>query len=556
MIKRLSIRNYVLIDQLDLDFDPGLTIVTGETGAGKSILLGALGLILGERAESGVQANVEKKTVIEGVFPIQEYALNDFFAENDLEYHQELIIRREIQPQGRSRAFINDSPASLTILKELGRKLIDVHQQFDQLDVLDDQFQLRMLDALAGQSGEVKTYAKAYQLWRQDLLALQQMEAEAASADQERDFLLFQVDELRAAGLQPGENEQLELEAKTLRHATEIRQLLDEATELIRLSDTSPLDQLDTLSRLFSPLRSAHPRVDKLAERLESLRIELEDLASEMEDVAEDIEANPGRLSEVEARLNAINKLLLKHHTVDTDALLLHQESLVDRLRNLEGRTGEIEKLKAQTLQQEKDLTQQAKMIGLARRKSAEPFVKNVMTRLSDLGMASIRLSLDLEELDRLTSNGQDGIRFQMAQQEGARMAPVKQAASGGELSRLTLVIKSLVAAAIPLPSLVFDEIDAGVSGAVSMKMGDLLTKMAREHQLIVITHSPQIAARANRHLLVSKTPEQGEIRTRVSPLVGEDRIHAIAIMLSTDPPSNSAVANARELVATDISIQ
>ncbi len=552
MIKRLSIRNYVLIDQLDLDFDPGLTIITGETGAGKSILLGALGLILGERAESGVQAREEEKAVIEGVFAIREYALTDFFSENDLEYHDDLIIRREIQPQGRSRAFINDSPASLAILKELGRKLIDVHQQFDQLDVLDDQFQLRMLDALAGQSNEVKAYAKVHQIWRQDLLALQQLEAEAASTDQERDFLQFQVDELLAAALQPGENDQLELEAKSLRHATEIRQLLDEAIVLIRQSDASPLDQLDTLSRLFSPLRSAHPRVDTLAERLESLRIELEDLAREMEDVAEDVEANPGRLSEVEARLNAINKLLLKHHVPDSDALILHQESLVVRLKNLEGRTEEIEKLKTKTRQLEKDLAQQANQIGHARRTFAEPFAKNVMARLSDLGMGSIRLSLDLDQTHRLTPNGQDSIRFQMSQQEGARLAPVKQVASGGELSRLTLVIKSLVAAAIPLPSLVFDEIDAGVSGAVSMKMGDLLSRMAQEHQLIVITHSPQIAARANSHLLVSKAPEKGEIRTRVSPLVGEDRIRAIAIMLSTDPPSNSAVANARELVSPE----
>ncbi|MBK7342804.1 MAG: AAA family ATPase [Saprospiraceae bacterium] len=451
MMKRLSIRNYVLIDQLDLDFDPGLTIVTGETGAGKSILLGALGLILGDRAESGVQADESQKAVIEGVFDIREYALTHFFSENELEYNDELILRREILPQGRSRAFINDSPASLQVVKELGRKLIDVHQQFDQLDVLDEQFQLNMLDALANQVQIVQNYTKDFHLWKQNISRLHQWQADQASTEQERDFLQFQVDELIAAGLREGENEELEAEARTLRHATEIRQVLEEAQTMIRQMEGSPLDQLEVLSRAFGPLRNAHQRVDQLAERLDGLRIELEDLAGEMESIAEEVEADPGRLTEVEARLNAINKLLLKHHLSDTNALLLHQESLIQRLNNLDGRAEEIEKLASETKRQEKELMLQAEQISQTRKDVAGPFIRQVMNRLADLGMASIDLIMELDDTGQLTASGQNKVRFLMAQQNGARMVTVKQAASGGEMSRLTLVIKSVVAAAIPL---------------------------------------------------------------------------------------------------------
>ncbi|MCF8237441.1 MAG: DNA repair protein RecN [Saprospiraceae bacterium] len=552
MIKRLSIRNYVLIDQLDLDFDPGLTIVTGETGAGKSILLGALGLILGERAESGVLADEDQKAVIEGIFAIREYGLQPFFTAHDLEYNDELILRREIMPHGRSRAFINDSPASLQILRELGRKLIDVHQQFDQLDVLEDDFQISMLDALADQSPMVVDYTRKFKIWKQDLDRLEKMRVEEATSEQERSFLQFQVDELLAAGLLPGESESLEEEAKTLRHATEIRQVLDGAHSLIQDADGSPADQLDALIRSLHPLRSYHAGVALLADRLESVRIELEDLAGEMESLAEKIEADPARLVEVENRLNAINKLLLKHHVTDSGTLLERLNGLEDQLQNLDGRQAEIDALHKSVQKEETDLKEMAAILSLARHEVAGTFASNMMQRLADLGMGSMRMAFQVEETEILKWNGTDKITFMMAQQEGARMAPVRQAASGGELSRLTLVIKSLVAAAIPLPSLVFDEIDAGVSGAVSMKMGDLLTRMAKEHQLIVITHSPQIASRANCHYYVSKAPENGEVRTHVTVLQGEDRIKAIAVMLSTDPPSSSALANARELVASE----
>lgn len=552
MFKKLSIRNYLLIDQLDLKFDPGLTIVTGETGAGKSILLGALGLILGDRAESGVQADESQKTVIEGEFAIGEYALEEFFREHDLDYHDLLILRREIQPQSRSRAFINDSPAALSVVKDLGRRLIDIHQQFDQLDVLEERFQLDMLDALAGQRDMVCTYARDYRAWREAMDRLAQLREQEQASLQEKDFVQFQVDELSEAQIQPNEHEQLEIEAKSLRHATEIRQILSEGHRMIREQEGSPLDQLDLLIRSLQSLRLLHPRVEELAQRTDSLRIELEDLAVEMESVSEDMEGDPGRLMEVEERLNVLSKLLFKHHVQDTGALLDRLAELEARLASLNHRDEEIEQLQARVLAVEKKLRQTASMITQGRQNAAAPLAGQIMERLANLGMGSIRLEWRVEAGEELLATGMDKIQFLMAQQEGAKMTPVKQAASGGEMSRLTLVIKSLVAAAIPLPTLVFDEIDAGVSGTVSMRMGDLLTRMAGHHQLIVITHSPQIAARANCHFHVTKAPENGEVRTRVNTLTGEDRIAAIAIMLSTDPPSKAALANARELILAE----
>ena len=552
MFKKLSIRNYVLIDRLDLMVDPGLTIVTGETGAGKSILLGALGLILGDRAESGVQADETEKTVIEGEFAIGEYGLEDFFRENDLEYHDLLILRREIQPQGRSRAFINDSPASLAVVKELGRRLIDIHQQFDQLDVLEERFQLDMLDALAGQRHVVSAYVRDYRAWREAGERLARLREQEHRHQQEKDFVQFQVDELSEARIAANEYEDLDVEARSLRHATEIRQILSEAQQMIREQEGSPLDQLDLLIRSLQALRQVHPRVEELAQRADSLRIELEDLAADMESAAENMDGDPARLVEVEDRLNVLSKLLFKHHVKDTTALLERMAELEETLKSLTHRGEEIDQLQAQVLASEKNLRETASRITAVRQKAAAPLAGQIMEGLTNLGMGSIRLELRVEAGDELLPTGMDRVHFLMAQKDGARMTPVRQAASGGEMSRLTLVIKSLVAAAIPLPTLVFDEIDAGVSGVVSMRMGDLLTRMASHHQLIVITHSPQIAARANCHYHVSKAPENGQVRTRVSTLTGDDRIAAIAIMLSTDPPSEAALANARELILSE----
>ncbi len=550
MIRQLSIRNYLLIDHLDLHFDKGLTIITGETGAGKSILLGALGLILGERAGSGTHSDPDSKLLIEGTFAIADYHLQDFITEQELDYDTELIIRREINPQGRSRAFVNDTPVSLTVLRDLGRRLIDIHQQFDQLDVLEDAFQLQMLDALAGQQSARQSYVKAFRQWRLVEENLQRLRTAAEQFAQEQAFLQFQLDELTAANLQPGELTTLETEEKTLRHAEEIRQVLSQANTFLAEDERSAIEQMRQLSRLLHPLESFSPELEKLTRSLENHIIELRDWADEAEALAERTEGDPRRLAEVEQRLNFLNKLLHKHRVNDTDALLAKGQEYTDRLATLAHSDEEINRLEVERAQLEQTVRTQADILTKGREKAAPPFVKNVEKLLAGLGMERVKLQLTLSPSGTLTPSGQDSIQFEMAQQEGSRFASVKQAASGGELSRLTLVIKSLVAAAIPLPTLVFDEIDAGVSGAVSMKVGDILTQMARSHQLIVITHSPQIAARADKHLFVSKGQRNGQIRTQVQEISGEDRIRSLATMLSTDPPTPAALANARELMA------
>jgi DNA repair protein RecN (Recombination protein N) len=549
MIEKLGIRNYVLIDSLDLRFDRGLTIITGETGAGKSILLGALGLVLGDRAESGVQTDPEQKTVIEASFRIGDYALQEFFTENDLDYHPELIIRREMSPQGRSRAFINDTPASLALLRELGRQLIDIHQQFDQLDVLGESFQLDMLDALAAQRDKRADYRQSFQQWKKTSERLERLREERDRFEQERDFLAFQLSELESARPLPGELAALEGEEKTLRHAEEIRQVLRQAQAALTEADGAALEQLQAIAQALQPLRTLDPEVRDLAARMDSLLIELQDWADSADARADKAEGDPARLAELEMRLNILNRLVHKHKVSDTDALLELASTWQTRLDGLANSEEEITGMEARCRELEAECRQKAIALSKGRTAAAEPFVSGVQYSLADLGMERMRLRLCVTPGDTLQAHGLDGIRFEMAQMEGARFAPIRQAASGGELSRLTLVIKSLVAAAIPLPTLVFDEIDAGVSGAVSTRVGDILTRMAVGHQLIVITHSPQIAARAGKHLFVSKGLEEGQVQTRVRELEGQDRVRALATMLSTDPPGPAALANARELL-------
>lgn len=550
MIRRLHIRNYVLIESLDLAFDDGLTIITGETGAGKSILLGALGLILGDRAESGVQADPDEKTVIEGTFHIGNYALESFFEENDLDYHPDLLIRRELSAQGRSRSFINDSPAGLSVLKELGRQLIDVHQQFDQLDVLEETFQIRVLDALAGQRDTAMAYARTYREWRHLSARIDALEQEQHRRLQELDFLAFQIGEMEAAGLRPGEENELATEEKQLRHAEEIRRTLGEASSYLTGDKASALTQLQAIARSLQPLASFHPGLPDLLARIEGLVIELQDWADTAGSLAEAAESDPARLEEVARRMDLINRLLHKHKSPDIASLLQLLDGWQVQRDDLEAQNDSLTALTEKRDQLEKECRSLAEKLHAGRADAAAPFAREVEKSLAGLGMERIRLRLPVELREDLTPTGFDLLRLEMAQMEGSRFTPVKQAASGGELSRLTLVIKSLVAAAIPLPTLVFDEIDAGVSGAVSMKVGDILTRMSRAHQLIVITHSPQIAARAAKHYHVSKSPANGAVRTQVQSLTGEERVTALATMLSTDPPGDAAMANARELLA------
>jgi DNA repair protein RecN (Recombination protein N) len=549
MIKSLHIKNYALIEQLELSFPGGLTIITGETGAGKSILLGALGLIMGDRADTKALFHADQKCVIEGRFAIEQYELRPFFEENDLDYEPELIIRREILPGGKSRAFVNDTPANLKVLQLLSAALIDLHQQFDTLDIHQTGFQLRLLDALAGNGSRLKTYQAAYQDYRRDKQLLRDLRERSASAGREMEFLSFQLQELREANLQAGEQSRLEQEVSSLSHAEDTKRTTAEAFQLLAEDEQSILNQLQALSQALQPAARVDAGVEALHQRLFGLIAEVEDLANELERKAEQTEHDPESLQEMQERLDLLYRLEKKHQVASEEELITLRDQLAEQLSGFENMDATIKELTAQVERQEADLRNQALALRQARQQVAPGFAERVVGRLGELAMPAARLRIDFQPLEQLSATGLDEVQFLFSANKGSQLQRIKDVASGGELSRLTLVTKSLVASAMALPTLIFDEIDSGVSGDVAQKMGAILRDLSNHHQVVVITHSPQVAARADRHYFIYKTEKGERTVTLVRQLEGDDRIRAIATMLSQSPPSSSALDNARELI-------
>lgn len=551
MIKRLHIRNYALIEELSLEFADGLSIITGETGAGKSIVLGALNLILGGRADLKTLFDQEKKCVIEGRFDVSDYTLREFFEEEDLDYDDELIIRREITPSGKSRAFVNDTPTNLKVLNRLGGTLIDLHQQFDTLYINNSSFQLELLDALAEQRPLVTNYRQQYTRWQQIGRELSSLHEAAAQARREQEFLEFQVNEFEEADLQHGEQEDLEGERHRLSNADEIKQITSGAFHFLTEDETSVSNQLMSISQKLTPLANGNPQLQQIFDRFESLRLELDEIAAELEDFGDGTEVNPERLDEVQERLDLVYRLQNKHAVTSVEELLEIYESLADRLGQFADLGGNIERLTQEQGKLEKELRQIGGKLRTGRQRVAPAFSQNVQRQLADLSMENAQLVVDFRELASPGPHGLDEVQFLFTANKGGRLQTIKSAASGGELSRLALVTKSLVASAMELPTLIFDEIDSGVSGDVAQKMGNILTDLSRHHQVVVITHSPQVASRADRHYFVYKQDKEELNRTitRVRELNQDERIRAIATMLSQNPPSDSAMKNARELV-------
>ena len=551
MIKRLHISNYAIIEELTLDFADGLSIITGETGAGKSIVLGALNLILGGRADTKTLFDERQKCIIEGRFEIGAYDLRTFFEENDLDYEPELIIRREITPSGKSRAFVNDTPANLKVLQQIGATLIDLHQQFDTLYINNSEFQLELLDALAGQQPDIKAYRADYGKLQETQRRLRHLQESQAQARREQEFLEFQVQELEEAALQPNEQEELEGERHRLSNADEIKQLTSGAFHYLTEDDNSVTDRLMSIANKLAPLATGDKKLQSISERFESLRLELEEVASDLEAFGEDTEVNPNRLEEVEDRLNLLYKLQTKHAVKDNEELIGIYEELSNRLGEFADLGSQITKLEKERERLLASLLKQGDTLRKGRQQVAPQFATNVRKQLADLSMANARLEVDFKPLTQPGPNGLDEVRFLFSANKGGKLQSIKDAASGGEMSRLALVTKSLVASAMELPTLIFDEIDAGVSGDVAQKMGRILTDLSTHHQVVVITHSPQVASRAHRHYFVYKTDKQGAERTitQVRELNKEQRVKAIATMLSQNPPSDSALKNARELI-------
>jgi len=557
MLQKLSINNYALIDNLEISFDGGLNILTGETGAGKSIILGALSLILGQRAESRYFFNQQKKCVIEGTFKIGAFHLKQFFEDNDLDYEAETVLRREISADGKSRAFVNDTPVNLNSLKALGERLIDIHSQHATLEINDPEFQLLVVDAVAKHDDLLNDYRAKFRAWKKGVLKLQQLIEDSDKAKADLDYYQFQFDELEKAALSADEQELLEQELYSLNNAGEIKRNLLGAFYLMEEGETSAIIQLREAGHQLLTLEKFNPQIAELHQRLNSAVIELKDIAAEIENIEQRTVTDDARAEEVNTRLSVIY-LLQKKHRVNTIAELLDlQSELSDKIQQAVFGDEAIEKLRAQLDTDKKELETLAGQLSANRAKAIPSIEKQVLETLAEMGMGNSNLKIELSSpaghnspLGGLGADGLDVVRFLFTANKGHALSEMSKVASGGELSRLMLSIKSLIAQNTALPTIIFDEIDTGVSGEVANQVGQIMEKLAENLQVITITHLPQIAAKGQSHYFVYKDDEGATTYTRIKQLNNDERVLEIAKMLSGDKPGESALQNARELLA------
>lgn len=549
MLNRIVIQNYALIDNLDITFSAHLNILTGETGAGKSIILGALSLILGQRAESKYFYNQQKKCVIEGYFHVPNFHLKDFFYENDLDYAEETVLRREITPEGKSRAFINDTPVNLVTIKHLGERLIEIHSQHATLDINDPSFQLMVVDILAGNQKKITAYRELFFHLRQtekDIKALTE-QSERSKADM--DYYQFQFDELEKAALIEDEQQDLEQELNKLTHAEEVKNSLSAASYLFADHDQAILHQLKEIIQQLQHSEKFSTEVASLLERLKSSVIELKDIATEVEAIAHNTHLNEARASEISDRLSVIYNLQKKHRVSSNKELLEIQKSLSDKLSSILHGDESIERLEREAVQITNQLLAMAQELHTARRMVIPEIERFVQDTLQEVGMPNARLVLEDHEADILTDTGKTHIQFLFSANKGQSPAPMDKVASGGELSRLMLSIKSLIATHTALPTIIFDEIDTGISGEVALKVGDVMERISRNMQVIAITHLPQIASKGDAHYRVYKKESEDRTLTNISRLPNDERIIEIAKMVSGENPGEYALQNARELL-------
>lgn len=552
MLRHLSIQNYAIIDDLQVDFDAGVNIITGETGAGKSILLGALGLLLGERADSKVLYDQAQKCVIEAEFD----SVSDtkaLFKENDLDYEPVTIIRREIAPSGKSRAFINDTPVNLTVLKALGEKLVNMHSQHETLDLVESGFQLEVLDALGRNQNLLSDYRKAFAGYKKDHARLDAMIAEYNKAKAEADYVQFQLNELNEAKLETGEQATLEAEQKTLENVESIKVAIQAAMQIIEQGEASAIDLLHEVQSQLKSVAKVHTGIADLNKRIEAAIVELKDISGEFEDIQDKAALDPERLELVQQRLSTLYRLQKKYSVTDTEQLIGIQAALEQKVSSYGSSTEAIELLQKQLLQSEKELRTMAEKLHLNRQKAIPSFQKNVESNLHKVGMPSAAFHVGIEKSknDTLSDTGLSEVKFLFSANKGFAPQEIKEVASGGELSRLMLSIKSQVAAADHLPTLIFDEIDTGISGEVALRVGEIMRTMSQGHQLICITHLPQIARIADRHLYIYKDVSKGKTHTRIRTLNQDERIQELAKMIGGEKVSEAALASAQELINT-----
>jgi DNA repair protein RecN (Recombination protein N) len=557
MMSRLEIQNYAIIDELEIRFSQHLNVVTGETGAGKSILAGALGLILGDRADTEVLINRERKCVVEGAFSnVNGSGVLGFLEENELDISDELVIRREISPQGKSRAFINDTPVNLSQLQELGSLLVDLHRQFDTHSVGESSFQREVLDALAGHSNTVLQYRELFIHWQKMQRELLSLKEQKEQFEKEADFNTYQLKELDELSFRENEIEELEADLKMLSQAENIRSALERSVFMLENSETPMVQQLKSLVNLLSGYGESVPGLGELVERLRSSQVELQDISSELERVNQRVNFDPGKIADMEERVSKGYRLLKKHGVQSTSELLVVRENLARKLEavlNLDGQISEREETSKKLLG---ELQGQAQKISEGRKRQVKPLEEKVNKLLSLVGMPNARLKLGMDTVG-LQATGADNIEFLFnanvpadTKANAAAFQPLRKVASGGELSRLMLCIKSLVGQSMDLPTMIFDEIDSGISGEAARQVGIIMKELAANRQVICITHQPQIAGKGETHFFVYKEIVDKKVVTRVRNLENEERVQAIARMLSGEKPTAAAVQNAREMLA------
>ncbi len=552
MLKQLSVKNYILIDELDIRLEKGLGIITGETGAGKSIILGALGLMLGQRADVGELLDKKKKCIIEGVFDVRAYQMKTFFEEKELDYADECTIRREINPEGKSRAFVNDTPVNLTTLKELSSRLVDIHSQHESLLLGNRSFQLNVLDAYAGNQDLLKSYKLNFTSWKQAEKAYLTLLDEEAKSKSDFDYLNFQFNEISALKLKEGEQVSLESEQQKLEHGEEIVEQLNRSVMMIRDGDENVVAQLSLVHQLLQGIKKFDDQFANQSDRLQSVLIELKDIHAELEDAIGKLQLDPKRLEEVNERLSFIYNLQKKHRLNTIEELLQFEEELSQKLQRISSFEDEILRLKKEVDDKKSQLLKSGNALTASRKKAIPALEKEVTQQLSELAMphAVLRIALIEENENIFTADGMEKIQFLFSANKGGDFKELAKVASGGEMSRLMLCIKSIMARLTAMPTVIFDEIDTGISGETAARVGAILKQMAKDHQVLAITHLPQIASKGNTHFLVYKEVKKSTTRSQLRILNEEERLNEIARMLSGEVLTDAALDNARVLLS------
>lgn len=553
MLHKIHIQNYAIIDELEIAFSQKLNAITGETGAGKSIIVGALGLILGQRADTSVLVDKEKKCIVEGFFTAKtKTAVTAWLQQNDLDIEEELVIRREISAAGKSRAFINDTPVTLQQLNTLSSLLVDMHQQFDTLEIGESDFQQQVIDALANNAAVLKEYNNYYRQWGQAKKELEELLEQKTQFEKEADYNRFQYQELEDAGLKENELESIDEELQLLNNAGDIKAAVEKVYYALEEGEEPIVQQLKSLQALVGNYAALHPGLASLQKRLLEAQIELKDIAGEINTISNHFQFDPAKAEELNNRLSMGYKLQKKHGVSSTNELLQIQQQLEQKLQavlNIDTAIGEKQKAVNDNVQH---ATALAGEISISRRARVKPLQDDINKLLKQVGMPNARMQVTVNPSGQLTANGSDIIEFLFDANKSDRFLPLRKVASGGELSRIMLSVKSLVAQHMDLPTLIFDEIDTGISGEAALQVGLIMKKLARNMQVICITHQPQIAGKADAHYFVYKQPVGNKVNTGIKQLQTSERVTAIAQMIGGEKPSAAALENAREMVEGD----